>query len=137
MEDWQTCDLSQIDEEAFPVTCGTCGYSLRGLADEGLCAECATPYDRRRRLWELHGPEAFAGPPAADQLRGGAGFKRAALHLLAVLGSLAGGMYLWALLVGPTNICFLPVVWFLAVTLVEVRLARRRRCRRFSGNGDS
>jgi hypothetical protein len=137
MEDWQTCDLSRIDEDAFPITCGTCGYSLRGLANEGLCPECAAPYDRRRRLWEAHGPEAFAGCQPSDQFQGGAGFRLAALYLLVGLGSLAGGMYLWALYVGPTNICILPVVWLLAVTLVEVRLNRRRRRPRLSGKDDS
>lgn len=30
------------------VTCTRCGYSLRGLAEDGRCPECGMPFDHRQ-----------------------------------------------------------------------------------------
>jgi predicted Zn-ribbon and HTH transcriptional regulator len=57
--DWTPPDTSGISEVDFPIVCDACGYSLKGLADEGRCPECGTAFDRRERLFGVYGPEAF------------------------------------------------------------------------------
>ncbi len=70
--DWSEADVSGVSEDDFPISCNECEYPLTGLGDTGRCPECGAAFDRRRRLWEFYGPEAFARPPIADGESGAA-----------------------------------------------------------------
>ena len=64
--DWSEADVSGVPESDFPVACGACGASLTGLGERGSCPACGVAFERRRLLWDAHGPEAFADPPIAE-----------------------------------------------------------------------
>jgi hypothetical protein len=46
-------DPDAFPEDAFPVQCLECGYSLRGLPD-GNCPECGTPFERGVVLVDMY-----------------------------------------------------------------------------------
>ncbi len=49
-------DIDVLDEPALrelPLLCPQCGYSLAGIAGQGVCPECATAYDKRDLLRQL------------------------------------------------------------------------------------
>jgi uncharacterized membrane protein len=54
------CDISHIDPAKFVVTCELCGTPLIAADEAGTCTQCGLHYNRRLRLFQLYGPEAFA-----------------------------------------------------------------------------
>jgi len=56
-------DVSYIRETDFPVHCDRCGHPLDTLGEHGSCPNCGMEFDRRERLWQTYGPDAFARPP--------------------------------------------------------------------------
>ena len=126
MEDWETCDLSEIGETAFPIRCAECGYNLSGLGDSSRCPECGTSFERRSRLWETYGPDAFV--QGAARGRGSRlGFAGALLHICWVVLLFAVLFLGLALLATDVNVLVLILSWLFLVFLVEVLLLRRRK----------
>jgi len=47
------------DPYALTITCAQCGSDLPGDGQTGTCANCETAFDRRERIFDTYGPEAF------------------------------------------------------------------------------
>ena len=47
----------------LPVSCAQCGVALPTDGDAGTCRQCGLAFDRRERLFDTYGPEAFLDEP--------------------------------------------------------------------------
>ena len=45
--------VDAIDANELRVSCEQCGYSLEGLAEEGICPECGAKFNMEERILEL------------------------------------------------------------------------------------
>lgn len=105
----------------LPVLCVSCGYALAGLADDGVCPECATSVAQSvaaRRGW-FPSPRHLA---VANRCLG-AMFWCAALYLVAHISR-----YFWILLPLPSIILFIytaqhvaALIWHIAFYVLAVR----------------
>ncbi len=127
MEDWETCDISEIDERAFPITCAECGYNLSGLGGSSRCPECGALFERRRRLWDTYGPDAFVQGASRGSDSRELGLAGALVQIGWVAGSFAVLFLGWEMLGTGVDIFKLILSWLFLVFLVEVLLLRRRK----------
>ncbi len=108
-------ETSHISETDFPVQCNRCGHGLVGLGESGACPRCGLGYSRRERLWQAHGPEAFADPPitpAEQELaRQDTAFIRGLLAVVAVTLTLPLVLLLWLMVFGTIDVGACLLVW--------------------------
>ncbi len=129
--DWTEFDIATIPEADFPVHCDQCAYDLTGLGDRSRCPECGTGFERRERLWTIHGPEAFAEPqreesgPARTERR----FAVAMFAALACAASIPASIVVWQRFFGTFDLLLWFVTWLLILSCVEWILAVREHLR--------
>jgi len=120
MDEWMYCDISDVSESEFPIHCAACRYLLTGLGEEGCCPECGQPFERRLRLWELWGDEAFRG---AEEEQTRDSLFSLFLHSAIVTASMIGAFVGYAVLFGRID-CTTFAVWLALVTVLEAILLR-------------
>lgn len=127
MCDWTEYDISQIPDGDFPVRCDRCDYELTGLGEAGRCPQCAAPFNRRKRLWETYGPEAFAKPPISDVRQPDADFMYGFLTAVILMLLLPVILLAWYKLFGKFDLGFGLFTWAVVVAAaVWIVLVRRR-----------
>ena len=127
MCDWTEYDITRISEEDFPIRCARCGYVLSGLGDSGRCPQCATLFHRRKRLWEIYGPEAFANPPISDVQQPDAGFVYPLLMGVILMLLLPAVLLAWYNVFGEFDLGFGLFAWaVLMAAVIWIVLARWR-----------
>lgn len=90
-------DISHVNPDTFPVDCAVCGNRLQGAEAAGVCPRCGTAFERRLRLWQTHGPEAFVRYDDVAPLPPRSTFPFAIIDIFGVLAALAlfGGVALF------------------------------------------
>ncbi len=129
MTDWTEADVSRISETEFPVRCGRCDCALFGLGERGRCPECGQGFSRRERLWETHGPEAFADPEFDDE-QGEADDANAAFVFAVFSVLLFTALFPLIVLIGKSifgtiDLCFTVIAWLIVAFSLEWIAFRR------------
>lgn len=79
-----------------PITCAQCDGALPSEGDMGTCPNCGAAFDRRERIFETYGPEAFIEEPAVEKPTGTASwapYRRALVFSAVALLSIPVAQY--------------------------------------------
>ena len=122
-------DVADILEDDFPIDCVACGADLAGLGDKGECPKCAESFDRRERLLDLHGPEAFLQEKPVDVRKPPREWFPLGAIVLTVIALFAVPFSKWLAdggVISPDRRVFV-VFLFVAAAMEWVRASRARR----------
>jgi len=132
-------DTSQIPEGDFPVRCDRCGGLLTGLGEAGECPECGLPFIRRQRLWQTHGPEAFARPPIKEgeyePTWSGSAFVAGLLSGFLLAALMPAAVWLGRDWLGVADLWLVLFAWSVVTATVLWLVVSRHRGRNASGQG--
>jgi hypothetical protein len=127
VNDGEAPEPSRIPEGEFPIRCVRCDCDLTGLGETGRCPQCATAFDRRSRLWEVYGPEAFAEPPITGDETRPAASTYAVLAAVVCMLLLPAVLLAWKAIFGQFDLGFALFAWgVMVVAVVWIVLIRWR-----------